>query len=154
MVFSIPISQPQCVAKPENFYEPLGDPHFISEKLVPSDLMVNMFEYLEMLRSEFWYAASMNTTVTNAKDPSCSYVWVGVSLENIKYIDADWNIPLLTNVRIYGQKLFIPGQKANTLMTLQQFAHLADILGLKSNVVMDGHPNIMVKVSKNTLSSF
>ena len=107
-----------------------------------------------MIRSEFWYAASVNTTATNAKDPACSYVGVGVSLENIKYIDTDWNIPLLTNVRIYDQKLFIPGQEAYTLVTLQQFEHLADILGLKSNVVMDGHPNIMVKVSKNTLSSF
>ena len=82
MVFSIPISQAQCVAKPENFYEPQGDPHFLSEKLEPSDLLVNMFKYLEMIRAEFWYAASMNTTVTNAKDPACSYVGVGVSLRS------------------------------------------------------------------------
>ena len=77
-----------------------------------------------------------------------------MNLESIKYIKSDWSIPILTNLRIWGQKLFILGRDANTLVTLEQFKHLSSILGISSTVEMDGHPNIMVDVSKKSLSNF
>ena len=142
-----PASQAQCEARPENYYVPSGDPYFVSEKVVPSELSLNMFKYLELLRAEFWYAATMNTTITRADDPGCVYVGTGISLEDIKYLDPTWEIPILTNVRIIGQKIFIPG-KTNTFVTKEQFKRLVGILGLQSTVVLNKNPRVMVTISK------
>ena len=153
VIVNIPASQAQCEAKPENYYAPSGDPYFVSEKVVPSEPSLNMFKYLELLRAEFWYAATMNTTITRADDPGCVYVGTGISLEDIKYLDPTWEIPILTNVRIIGQKIFIPG-KTNTFVTKEQFERLVGILGLKSTVLLNKNPRVMVTISKKTLSNY
>ena len=60
----------------------------------------------------------------------------GVGLEEIKYLNQQWEIPILTNVRIIGEKIFIPG-KRNTFATKEQFENLIEILDLKSTVLLD-----------------
>ena len=65
-----------------------------------------MFQYLKLLRDEFWYTATKNTTIIRAGDPGCIYVGSGISLEEIKYLDQQWEIPILTNVQIIGRGIY------------------------------------------------
>ena len=146
----IPAVQAQCNAKQEDYHSPNGEPYFITEKVVPGELLYNMFRYLQLLRNEFWYSATENITITRAGVPSCIFVGCGVGLEEVKNLNQKWEIPLLTNVQIIGEKIFIPG-KRNTFATIEQFENLIKILDLKSTIILDKDPRIVVEVSKKTV---
>ena len=143
----------QCNTREEDFNSPNGEPYFITEEVVPNELLITMFRYLHLLRKEFWYIATDNITVTKAGDPSCVFVGNGVKLEEVESLDQEWKIPLLTNVQIVGDKIFIPGER-NTFATITQFESLIKILNLKSTVKLDKDPRLVVEISKKMLSNF
>ena len=58
----------QCSTKDENFNSPDGGPFFTSEEVVPLDILVDMIEYLELLRTEWWYVTANNITVTRIEE--------------------------------------------------------------------------------------
>ena len=62
-------------------------------------------------------------------------------------------MPLLTNVMLVGDKVFIPG-KISTFATLDQFTELAKILQLKTQIELKKHPKIMLNLSSRTLTNF
>ena len=78
MHMNIWVVRTQCNTRKEDFNSPNGEPYFITEEVVPNEMLINMFRYLELLREEFWYIATNNITVTKAGDPSCIYVGAGV----------------------------------------------------------------------------
>ena len=96
----------QCSTREENFNSPNGEPYFITEKVVPKEMLINMFKYLELLRAEFWYVTTNNITVTKMGDTSCSYVGAGIKLEELENIDQEWSVPLLTNLQILGNRIY------------------------------------------------
>ena len=59
----------------------------------------------------------------------------------------------LTDLVIVGDNVFIPG-KLSTLATLKQFAELATILRLKSQVELRKHHRIVVNLMTRTLHNF
>ena len=144
----------QCVARGQNFNEPLGDPVTISEEIKPGQLLEDLFAFFKLVRNEFYYTVSDNITMTKAGDPGCSVIGEGISLEMIKTFPPDWTLPLLTDIRILGTKLYIPGNQTHTLVTLNQFVELVNILGLQCDIKLNNHPNIVVDLSTKTLSNF
>ena len=87
---SIRVVRAQCNTRKEDLNSPNGEPYFITEEVVPNEMLINMFRYLELLREEFWYIATNNITVTKMGDPSCSYVGAGVKLEEVENLDQEW----------------------------------------------------------------
>ena len=85
----IRVVKAQCDARQEDYNSPNGEPYFITEEVVPNELLINMFRYLQLLRNEFWYAATDNITVTKAGDPSCVFVGNGVGLEEVESLDQE-----------------------------------------------------------------
>ena len=123
----------QCETHSETFNSPAGGPYFESEEIVPQDMLKDMIGFLTLVRSEWWFEAAHNFTVTRKGDSSCAFLGEGVSMDALEDFDSSWSVPLLTDLVIVGENVFIPG-KITTLATLEQFAELATILRLKSQV--------------------
>ena len=100
----------QCSTHSETFNSPNGGPYFSSEEIVPQDMLVVMIEYLKLVRSEWWFVAENNFTVTRTGDNSCAYLGKGVGMDTLEDFDPSWSVPLLTNLVMVGDKVFIPGR--------------------------------------------
>ena len=143
----------QCSTKDENFNSPDGGPFFSSEEVVPLEMLVDMIEYLKLLRTEWWYVTANNFTVTRMGDDSCEFLGKGISLETLDAFDPNWTVPLLTNLMVVGDKVFIPG-KLTTFASLTQFTELAKILQLKSQIELGKNPKIVLNLSSRTLTNY
>ena len=143
----------QCSTKDENFNSPDGGPFFSSEEVVPLEMLVDMIEYLELLRTEWWYVTANNITVTRMGDESCEFLGKGIGLETLDTFDNNWTVPLLTNLMVVGEKVFIPG-KLSTFASLDQFTELAKILQLKSQIELGKNPKIVLNLSSRTLTNY
>ena len=66
----------------------------------------------------------------------------------------DWELPLRTDIRILGNKIYIPGNKTHTLVTINQFTELVEILGLKCDIKLAKNPRVVVNLSQKMLSNF
>ena len=86
-------------------------------------------------------------------DASCGYVGAGIGLEELENFDQDWSVPLLTNLQLVGNRVFIPGKRA-TFATFNQFEELIEILHLKSTVEMEKNPKVVLDLSTKTLSNY
>ena len=49
---SIRVVKAQCDARQEDYNSPNGEPYFITEEVVPNELLINMFRYLQLLRPQ------------------------------------------------------------------------------------------------------
>ena len=143
----------QCSTNDEIFNSPEGGPFFSSEKIVPLNMLEDMLGYVELLRTEWWFMSADNLTVTMMGDDSCAFLGKGIGIENLSAFDPNWTVPLLTNVMLVGDKVFIPG-KISTFATLDQFTELAKILQLKTQIELKKHPKIMLNLSSRTLTNF
>ena len=93
-------------------------------------MLEDMIGFLKLVRSEWWFETAKNLTITRTGDSSCAFLGEGVSMDALEDFDSSWSVPLLTDLIIVGDNVFIPG-KLSTLATLEQFAELATILRLK-----------------------
>ena len=143
----------QCETHSQTFNSPAGGPYFESEELVPQDLMEDMIGFLTLVRSEWWFEGAHNFTITRAKDASCAFLGAGVSMETLEKLNSSWSMPLLTDLIIIGENIFIPGN-LSTLVTLEQFAELATLLSFKSQVELGKHHRIVVNLVTKTLHNF
>ena len=66
----------------------------------------------------------------------------------------DWELPLRTDIRILGNKIYIPGNNSHTMVTIDQFTELVVILGLKCDIKLNKNPRVVVNLSQKTLSNF
>ena len=143
----------QCETHSETFNSPAGGPYFESEEIVPQDMLEDMIGFLKLVRSEWWFETAKNLTITRTGDSSCAFLGEGVSMDALEDFDSSWSVPLLTDLIIVGDNVFIPG-KLSTLATLEQFAELATILRLKSQVELGKHHRIVVNLVTRTLHNF
>ena len=143
----------QCSTQDETFNSPDGGPFFSSEEVVPLEMLVDMIEYLKLLRTEWWYVTANNFTVTRMGDDSCEFLGKGISLETLDAFDPNWTVPLLTNLMVVGNRVFIPG-KLTTFASLTQFTELAEILQLKSQIELEKNPKIVLNLSSRTLTNY
>ena len=143
----------QCSTHSETFNSPTGGPYFSSEEIVPQDMLEDMIGFLKLVRSEWWFETAHNFTVTRTGDSSCAFLGEGVSMDTLENFDPSWSVPLLTDLVIVGDNVFIPG-KISTFATLDQFAELATILCLKSQVELGKHHRIVVNLVTRTLHNF
>ena len=74
-------------------------------------------------------------------------------MDTLENFDPNWTVPLLTDLLIVGDKVFIPG-KLSTFASLDQFAELAMILQLKSQLQLGKHPKIVANLASKTLNNF
>ena len=143
----------QCSTRDKNFNSPDGGPFFTSEEVVPLEMLITMVKYLELLRTEWWYVTASNITVTRMGDDSCEFVGKGIGLEDLDSFDQNWTVPLLTNLRVVGNRVFIPGKLA-TFASIHQFTELVEILQLKSQIEMGKNPRIVLNLSTRTLTNY
>ena len=143
----------QCSTRDENFNSPDGGPFFTSEEVVPLEMLITMVKYLELLRTEWWYVTANNITVTRMGDDSCEFVGKGIGLEDLDSFDQNWTVPLLTNLEVVGNRVFIPGKLA-TFASINQFTELVEILQLKSQIEMGKNPRIVLNLSTRTLTNY
>ena len=116
-------------------------------------MLVDMIGYLELLRTEWWFVTANNFTVTMMGDDSCAFLGKGIGIETLDAFDPNWTVPLLTNVMVVGDKVFIPG-KLTTFASLTQFTELAKILQLKSQIELGKNPKIVLNLSSRTLTNY
>ena len=116
-------------------------------------MLISMVKYLELLRTEWWYVTANNITVTRMGDDSCEFLGKGIGLETLDTFDQNWTVPLLTNLMVVGNRVFIPG-KLTTFASLTQFTELAKILQLKSQIELGKNPKIVLNLSSRTLSNY
>ena len=109
----------QCETHSETFNSPAGGPYFESEEIVPQDMLKDMIGFLTLVRSEWWFETAHNFTVTRTGDSSCAFLGEGVSMDTLEKFDPSWSVPLLTDLVIVGDNVFIPG-KISTFATLDQ----------------------------------
>ena len=106
----------QCETHSETFNSPDGGPYFSSEEIVPQDMLEDMIGFLKLVRSEWWFETAHNFTVTRTGDSSCAFLGEGVSMDALENFDSSWSVPLLTDLVIVGDNVFIPG-KISTFAT-------------------------------------
>ena len=75
-------------------------------------------------------------------------------MDMIPDFPTDWELPLRTDIRILGNKIYIPGNKTHTLVTINQFTELVEILGLKCDIKLAKNPRVVVNLSQKMLSNF
>ena len=62
-------------------------------------------------------------------------------------------MPLLTNLQVVGNRVFIPGKRA-TFASFNQFTELIEILQLKSKIEMEKNPRVVLNLSTKTLTNY
>ena len=144
----------QCVPRGETYNMPADDPITITEEFKPVDLIRDLFMFFEIIRGEMFYTVNSTLTMTSRGDPGCSLLAEGIPLDELQNFPSDWEMPLMTNIRIFGSRFYIPDNTSHTLVSSAQFIGLIEILGLKSEVKMDKHPRLVAHLSRNLLSNF
>ena len=74
-------------------------------------------------------------------------------METLDTFDKNWTVPLLTNLMVVGNRVFIPGKLA-TFASFNQFTELIEILQLKSKIEMEKNPRIVLNLSTRTLTNY
>ena len=143
----------QCETQSQTFHSPASGPYIESEELVPQILMRDMIKFITLVRSEWWFTGPHNFTITRAKDASCAFLGAGVGMETLEKLNSSWSMPLMTDLTIIGNNIFIPGN-LSTLVTLTQFSELATLLGFNSRIDVGKHHKVVVNLEAKSLHNF
>ena len=138
----------------QTFNMPADGPVTLTEELRPVDMFRDLFRFFEIIRGEMFYTVNKTVTMTSKGDPACALLAKGIPLDELQNFPGDWEIPLMTNIRIVGSTFYIPDNDSHTLVTTAQFGGLIEILGLKSEVKMEKHPRLVADLSRKLLSNF
>ena len=144
----------QCVPRGETYNMPATDPVTLTEEIKPENLIRGFFMLFTIIRKEMFYTVNSSVSLTSSGDPGCSLLAEGIALDKLQNFPSDWGIPLMTNIRLFGSRFYIPDNSSHTLVTPSQFLGLIEILGLKSEVQMTGHPRVVAHLSRKVLTNF
>ena len=133
---------------------PANDPVTLTEEFKPVNMIRDLFMFFAIIRGEMFYTVNNTLTMTSNGDPGCSHLAEGIPLDELQNFPSDWEIPLMTNIRIFGSRFYVPDNDSHTLVSSAQFLSLINILGLKNEVKMEKHPRVVAHLSKRVLTNF
>ena len=98
----IPGARGQCVPRIQTFNMPADGPVTLTEELRPVDMFRDLFRFFKIIRGEMFYTVNKTVTMTSKGDPACALLAKGIPLDELQNFPGDWEIPLMTNIRIVG----------------------------------------------------
>ena len=94
-----------------------------------------------------------NLTVTRGNDSSCAYLSSGIKMEDLEGLNSSWSLPIMMDLTLVGEKVFIPGEHT-AIVTFDQFSELAELLGFNSRLVGDKHHKVVVRLDTRSFHNF
>ena len=143
----------QCYTQQQIFHAPVNSPYSESEKIVPQLLLRDMIHFIILLRGEWWLTGQNNLTITRGNDSSCAYLSSGINMEELQGLNSSWSLPIMTDLTLVSEKVFIPGELTATV-TLDQFSELAELLGFNSRLIGDKHHRVVVRLDTRSFHNF
>ena len=143
----------QCYTQQQIFHAPVDGPYSESEEIVPQLLLRDMIHFVTLLRAEWWLTGQNNLTITRSNDSSCAFLSSGVNMEELQGLDSSWSLPLMTDLTLINDKVYIPGNLSATV-TFKQFSELAELLGFTSRLNVDKHHRIVVRLDAKSFHNF
>ena len=143
----------QCHTQQQIFHAPVDSPYSESEKIVPRLLLRDMIHFITLLRGEWWLNGQNNLTITRGNDSSCAYLSSGINMEELQGLNSSLSLPLMTDLTLISEKVFIPGELTATV-TLDQFSELAELLGFNSRLIGDKHHRVVVRLDTRSFHNF
>ena len=145
--------QSQCHTQKQVFHAPVSNASIESEKIVPQVLLRDMIHFIILIRGEWWISGQSNLTVTQKNDSSCAYLSSGMKMEDLEGLNSNWSLPIMMDLTLVGEKVFIPGEHI-AIVTLDQFSELAELLGFNSRLVGDKHHKVVVRLDTKSFHNF
>ena len=143
----------QCDTQQQNFHAPVNGPYGESEEIVPQLLLRDMIKFVTLIRAEWWFPGPNNLTITRANDPSCAFLSSGMGMEELEGLESSWSLPLMTDLTIIGNSVYIPGNLSATV-TFTQFSELAELLGFTSRINVGKHHKVVVRLDAKSFHNF
>ena len=143
----------QCHTQQQTFHAPVDDPYSESEEIVPQLLLRDMIHFVTLIRAEWWLPGQNNLTITRANDSSCAFLSSGVNMEELQGLESSWSLPLMTDLTLIRDKVYIPGNLSATV-TFTQFSELAALLGFTSRLNVDKHHRVVVRLDARSFHNF
>ena len=143
----------QCHTQQQIFHAPVDSPYSESEEIVPQLLLRDMIHFVTLLRAEWWLTGQNNLTITRGNDSSCAFLSSGVNMEELQGLNSSWSLPLMTDLTLINDKVFIPGNLSATV-TFKQFSELAELLGFNSRLNVDKHHRVVVRLDTRSFHNF
>ena len=145
--------QSQCHTQKQVFHAPVSNASIESEKIVPQVLLRDMIHFIILIRGEWWISGQSNLTVTQKNDSSCAYLSSGMKMEDLEGLNSNWSLPIMMDLTLVGEKVFIPGEHM-AIVTLDQFSELAELLGFNSRLVGDRHHKVVVRLDTRSFHNY
>ena len=143
----------QCHTQQQTFHAPVDGPYGESEEIVPQLLLRDMIQFVTLIRAEWWLPGQNNLTITRANDSSCAFLSSGVNMEELQGLDSSWSLPLMTDLTLIRDKVYIPGNLSATV-TFKRFSELAELLGFTSRLNVDKHHRVVVRLDARSFHNF